>query len=163
MARQIQLRRGTAAEHENFTGAEGEVTFDTTNHTLRVHDGTTPGGVALARQNEIPNVPSTAEIAHKTMPCSRYINLTLGESGGHYTIPADGYIYIRKVTGAVNQYIDMSVFINNQYMYSTINSSVVSGHPCTCFLPVPAGAEVEIAYTASAQLDQFRFIYAAGA
>lgn len=49
MARQIQLRRGTAAQHENFTGADGEVTVDTTNHTLRVHDGQTVGGTALMR------------------------------------------------------------------------------------------------------------------
>ncbi|MBD5391692.1 hypothetical protein HDR66_02705 [bacterium] len=44
MSRQVQLRRGTAAEHETFTGAPGEVTVDTTNNTLRVHDGATPGG-----------------------------------------------------------------------------------------------------------------------
>lgn len=49
MAKQIQIRRGTAAEHENFTGAVGEITMDTTNNTLRVHDGKTVGGVALAR------------------------------------------------------------------------------------------------------------------
>ena len=39
MSRQIQLRRGTADDHETFTGAIGEVTVDTTNNTLRVHDG----------------------------------------------------------------------------------------------------------------------------
>ena len=33
MSRQIQIRRGTAAEHENFTGAIGEITMDTTNKT----------------------------------------------------------------------------------------------------------------------------------
>lgn len=53
MSRQIQLRRGTAAQHETFTGADGEVTVDTTNKTLRVHDGATPGGVALARQSTL--------------------------------------------------------------------------------------------------------------
>ena len=47
MSRQIQIRRGTAAEHENFTGAIGEVTMDTTNKTLRVHDGVTVGGNEL--------------------------------------------------------------------------------------------------------------------
>ena len=46
MSRQIQLRRGTATEHESFIGAVGEITMDTTNQTLRVHDGETPGGVA---------------------------------------------------------------------------------------------------------------------
>lgn len=54
MSRQIQIRRGTAAENEAFTGAIGEVTMDTTNKTLRVHDGTTVGGTILAKQSEIP-------------------------------------------------------------------------------------------------------------
>ena len=48
MAIQIQLRKGTATEHDTFTGANGEVTVDTTNKTLRVHDGSTVGGIQLA-------------------------------------------------------------------------------------------------------------------
>ena len=48
MAIQIQLRQGTATEHNSFTGAVGEVTVDTTNKTLRVHDGSTVGGTRLA-------------------------------------------------------------------------------------------------------------------
>ena len=48
MAKQLQLRKGTATEHNTFTGANGEVTVDTTNKTLRVHDGTTAGGIQLA-------------------------------------------------------------------------------------------------------------------
>ncbi len=48
MAKQLQLRKGTATEHDTFTGANGEVTVDTTNKTLRVHDGSTVGGIQLA-------------------------------------------------------------------------------------------------------------------
>lgn len=48
MAKQLQLRKGTTTEHNTFTGANGEVTVDTTNKTLRVHDGTTAGGTRLA-------------------------------------------------------------------------------------------------------------------
>ena len=48
MAKQLQLRKGTATEHDTFTGANGEVTVDTTNKTLRVHDGSTVGGTILA-------------------------------------------------------------------------------------------------------------------
>lgn len=55
MSRQIQIRRGTASEHDNFTGAIGEITMDTTNNTLRVHDGQTIGGTALAKESEIPS------------------------------------------------------------------------------------------------------------
>lgn len=41
---QVKLRRGTTAQHSTFTGAEGELTFDTTRKTLIVHDGITAGG-----------------------------------------------------------------------------------------------------------------------
>lgn len=53
MARQIQIRRGTTLENDNFTGAIGEVTMDTDAKTLRVHDGETVGGVALARVSDV--------------------------------------------------------------------------------------------------------------
>jgi len=48
----VQLRRGTDTEHSSFTGAEGEVTVDTTNNTLRVHDNSTAGGIRLAKLSE---------------------------------------------------------------------------------------------------------------
>ncbi len=54
---QVKLRRGTSAEHDTtnggFTGVEGEVTVDTTNDTLRVHDGSTAGGIRLAKLSEV--------------------------------------------------------------------------------------------------------------
>lgn len=50
MSTQLKLRRGTTAQHSTFTGAEGEATVDTTKDTLVVHDGTTPGGVPLAKE-----------------------------------------------------------------------------------------------------------------
>ena len=47
MTKQVQLRRGTAAEHAVFTGAIGELTIDTTNDVAIVHDGVTQGGIPL--------------------------------------------------------------------------------------------------------------------
>lgn len=44
MSTQVQLRRGTAAQHANFVGAPGEITYVTDENTIRVHDGVTPGG-----------------------------------------------------------------------------------------------------------------------
>ena len=47
MATVIQQRRGTKAQHDDgagFTGAAGEITVDTTDDTLRVHDGSLKGG-----------------------------------------------------------------------------------------------------------------------
>jgi hypothetical protein len=44
MATQVQYRRGSAAQNDAFTGALGEITVDTTNSTLRIHNGVTAGG-----------------------------------------------------------------------------------------------------------------------
>lgn len=49
MAVTLQLRKGTTAENDAFTGAVGEVTVDTTTNTLRVHDGTTAGGTIAGK------------------------------------------------------------------------------------------------------------------
>ena len=47
MSTQRQDRRGTETEHDTFTGAVGEITVDTTNDEVRVHDGARTGGFAL--------------------------------------------------------------------------------------------------------------------
>jgi hypothetical protein len=48
MASQVQYRRGTNAQNAAFTGALAEITVDTTNGTLRVHDAITVGGSNIA-------------------------------------------------------------------------------------------------------------------
>ena len=61
MAKLLKLRRGTTTQHASFTGAEGEVTIDTTKDTAVVHDGSQAGGRPLARE-DMSNV-SSASIA----------------------------------------------------------------------------------------------------
>ena len=53
MTTQVQFRRGTTAEHDTFTGAVGEVTVDTDLKTLKVHDGSNPGGTRIATFSNI--------------------------------------------------------------------------------------------------------------
>ena len=55
----LQLRRGTAAEHSTFTGAAGEITYDTTDKRAVMHDGSTAGGIPLAKESELPSNPYT--------------------------------------------------------------------------------------------------------
>ena len=59
MAKLLKLRRGTTSQHNTFTGAEGEVTIDTTKDTAVVHDGSTAGGRPLARE-DMSNVSSSS-------------------------------------------------------------------------------------------------------
>lgn len=53
MTTALQLRRGTTSQHSTFTGANGEVTVDTTKKTAVVHDGSTAGGVPLATEAQV--------------------------------------------------------------------------------------------------------------
>lgn len=53
MARILQIRRGTTQQNDNFTGMPGEITFDTDEKTLRVHDGATLGGFKIARADQV--------------------------------------------------------------------------------------------------------------
>lgn len=49
----LQLRRGTTTQHSTFTGLAGEVTVDTTKKTVVVHDGSTAGGIPLAKASDV--------------------------------------------------------------------------------------------------------------
>jgi hypothetical protein len=60
MTKQVQLRRGTTSEHAVFTGAEGELTIDTTLDIAIVHDGVTVGGRPLV------GAAATQQILNKT-------------------------------------------------------------------------------------------------
>ena len=44
MPTQLQLRRGTTAQNNAFTGAAGELSIDEQTENIRVHDGSTAGG-----------------------------------------------------------------------------------------------------------------------
>jgi hypothetical protein len=62
MAKQLQLRRGTTTEHATFTGAEAEVTVDTTKDTLVVHDGVLAGGYPLAKDSTVVHLSGAETI-----------------------------------------------------------------------------------------------------
>lgn len=57
MSTRVQHRRGSAAAHATFIGAEGEFTMMTDAKRLVVHDGATAGGIPMARLDEV-----TAEV-----------------------------------------------------------------------------------------------------
>jgi len=57
----VQFRRGTTSQNNSFTGAAGEISYDTEANTIRVHDGSTAGGFALETSS------STATLTNKTV------------------------------------------------------------------------------------------------
>lgn len=57
MAKQVQFRRGTTAEHQTFKGAVGELTVDTDRKALILHDGETAGGILVTSTGTPLGVP----------------------------------------------------------------------------------------------------------
>ena len=80
MAKRVQLRRGTTAQTNTFTGAVGEVTVDTSKNVLVVHDGATVGGLPVAAR---ANTDGTISLIKKdgtaitTIPTTGLFNNTL--------------------------------------------------------------------------------------
>ena len=67
MAKKLQLRGGTTSDHGSFTGAVREVTVDTDLKTLRVHDGSTAGGIQLARLTDVTGATSIGTLTSLTV------------------------------------------------------------------------------------------------
>lgn len=63
MTRVLQIRRGNAQEHMDFTGLPGEITMDTDNKTICLHDGETIGGIPMARADQIKSNEANFDIS----------------------------------------------------------------------------------------------------
>lgn len=57
--RTIQILRGTTAQNNAYTGSAGELTMDTTNNEIRVHDGSTQGGHAICNKADLATVATS--------------------------------------------------------------------------------------------------------
>lgn len=178
VATQVKRRRGTTAENDAFTGAEGEVTVDLTTHELRVHDGSTVGGHTIPTKNygyskaesdnllsgkanvALDNLTSAGKevCANMAMPSNRYVSLTLGTSGATYTAPADGYFYLRKTGTALNQY----AFISGGGIAQDVFNPISGTGTRSVWFPVKKGTIVTISYNMGGSTNTFRFVYAEG-
>lgn len=180
MSRQIQLRRGTTAQNNNFTGAEGEVTFDTDAKTLRLHDGVTPGGTALARQSDIPTVPDVSNKANTSMnnltaagkatvagmgfPSSKTVEINLGLSPHYYTAPANGFVIFARTPTGGTQYNSLVVLPANSddIIYRVDAFPTSTGVWGSITAPVQAGYRVKIEYNTQGTTKLCKFVYAEG-
>ncbi|MDA8977541.1 hypothetical protein N9F71_00810 [bacterium] len=96
MATVIQQRRGTKAQHDDgsgFTGAVGEITVDTTDDTLRVHDGSLKGGHVIAKLSDVQASDTLAELSDTSIT---------GTAAGHILIHDGSDSFDNKaVSGAI--------------------------------------------------------------
>ena len=120
MAKLLKLRRGTTTQHGSFTGAEGEVTIDTTKDTAVVHDGSTAGGTPLAKEN-MDNVSSTNIVTR--ISNSALAGVKVQPNFGSQDIETTGNIDLSDSTGTGNNRIklgtgdDLEIYHNGSHSY----------------------------------------------
>ena len=71
MAKPLRPKRGTTAKNDAFVGMVGEITVDTEKHNIRVHDGVTAGGHALATDEDLAAVRAEAQAAQAAAETSQ--------------------------------------------------------------------------------------------
>lgn len=96
------------------------------------------------------------------MPSNYYVELTLGASGTTYTAPANGYVYVRKVTTASKQFLNITIQDTNGDVITSENQSSYTGMHLKVWLPVRKGEQFKIGYTAGGETLNCQFIYAQG-
>ncbi len=108
MAKLLKLRRGTTTQHGSFTGAEGEVTIDTTKDTAVVHDGSTAGGTPLAKEN-MDNVSSLSIVGR--IQNSHLAGVKVQPNFGSQLVETDGNLDVAgtAATGALTVTGNISV------------------------------------------------------
>ena len=110
MAKTLQLRRGTTAQNDTFTGAEGEITVDTTKKTLRLHDGSTAGGKEIVGKSDLAAVATSgsySDLSNKpTIPSAVTKTSQLTNDSGFLTSHQDisGKVNVSGARGALAGY-----------------------------------------------------------
>lgn len=98
------------------------------------------------------------QAAEASMPSGRYIDLTLGSSGTTYTAPANEWFWFSKIAGT-NLF---GVGIENKRNGMIIGSDAGAPGSGNAVMPVLAGDNVVVRYSATGETLGFRFIYAQG-
>lgn len=141
MAIQIQLRQGTTTEHNEFTGAGGEVTVDTTKKTVVVHDGVTAGGTPLARVSEVPSlVPQSTEVVAGK---AKIATTAIAQAGTNDT----DFLTPKKLRNALNASGSAPVSACRAWLsVNTITSTILQSFNVASFVRTATG-QFEITFT----------------
>ena len=142
MATEMRLRRGTANQHSTFAGALGEITMDTTNVTVRVHDGSSNGGIRLARHDELGSAGGGANTGME-LPLGTPTDGSLTTDGAYQSFTSE-----TKATDAIDILNEVIENVRNNTFVKSVSfvADQTSGG---------AGLTVELTITAVGNANQF--------
>jgi hypothetical protein len=110
--------------------------------------------------NDNLNKTTQETISTLPLPSSDYDDMTLLASASAYTMPANGYLFIRKRCNGAGQYIILENQTCGNMGYCIQGNS---GFGINMTIPVKKNDVILINYTTGGATDYFRFIYAVGA
>jgi hypothetical protein len=93
MATQVQFRRGTTTQNNAFTGAIGEITYDTEVKTLRLHDGSTAGGGSVVTINAGAQTLTNKTMSTNSVWQGTAVGLAYGGTAANITAAAGAVVY----------------------------------------------------------------------
>jgi hypothetical protein len=93
MATQVQFRRGTTTQNNAFTGAVGEITYDTEVKTLRLHDGSTAGGGSVVTINAGAQTLTNKTMSTNSVWQGTAVGLAYGGTNANITAAAGAVVY----------------------------------------------------------------------
>ena len=121
MPTQVQFRRGTTAQNNSFTGAAGELSVNTSNSTIRVHDGSTAGGSELASVTYSSNATN---ILSGTLSISRLA--TSGVAAGTYGGVAVEGVFTVDAYGRITSASNVTAQVANSNITGLITSAQIA-------------------------------------
>ena len=128
MTKQLQLRRGTTADHSTFTGALGEITYNTDTKAIHSHDGATVGGSPVALASDLVDFITSSSL----------------------TSTLSGYVTASSLSSTLSNYVttaSLSSYVTGSNLSSTLNAYVTTSS-LTSTLALALGS-----YVTSSTLD----------
>lgn len=145
MAVQLQLRSGTATQHDTFTGALGEVTVDTTNKTLRVHDGATVGGSKLVALSGNLILASQLPDATTSVKGAVILANTLSSSSTSTALTAaQGKVLADQAFGASQTYQDVTSLRSKSTTYTNTTGRPIEVSVSATYTDDDGGLEARV-------------------
>ncbi len=106
MSSLLKLRRGSTVAHETFTGADGEVTFNTDTNALVTHDGITAGGFPHVKSAELAASGGSALVGY--LPAGSGAVATTVQSKLSESVSVLDFMTAAEVAGCVDGSVDVT-------------------------------------------------------
>ncbi len=127
MTTALKRRRGTDSNHDSFTGLDGELSVNTTNKSVHVHDGTTVGGFETMRTdfNNASDVTSTINFSGTNKITFNNGRVEMNASGLSGQIEGQTRIYTKIGGNVISEHNSTGLTVTN--LATTTTTIPVSG------------------------------------